>query len=286
MKHWMFKAKSWGLQDTAKGDGDLGGTGGGSAPPADPAAEPDPAADPAAEPPPADGVKAPAVSDVEARLLKEVMQKKESLRATAEKLTDAESRLKQFDGIDADEVRKLLSDKKDAETAQLEAKGEWDRLRSRMAEEHASTTKTLQDQIAALNASLAGKEGAINELTVGASFSQSVFIADELTLTPSKARVVYGAHFELEEGRIVGYDKPRGAADRTPLVDAGGIAVGFDAALRKIVEADSDKDHLLKSKAKSGAGSDTRGKAPAKPDGAGLDSISRISAGLKALNLN
>lgn len=221
-------------------------------------------------------------SDEEARLLKENMQKKEQLRKQAEELAALK---KSVEGLDLDSVRKLLAEQKTAEEKQLEARGEWDRLKARMAEEHGNEKKALTEQIAALQAQLNGASGTINELTIGTSFGQSKFISEELVLPASKARVLYGDHFDLEDGKVVGYDKPRGAANRTALVDGSGNPISFDAALRKIVEIDPEKDHLLKSKVKPGAGSDSKkpvGDIGSKGD-VNPDAVTKISAGLKGL---
>lgn len=225
-------------------------------------------------------------SDEEAKLLKEVMKRKDSERALQQKLEEQSAALKQFEGIDPAAVRKLLDEQKAAETKALEDKGEWDRLKTRMGEEHANETKSLKDQIASLTAALGEKDSAINEMTVGSSFTGSEFINKELTLTPSKARVIYGAHFELEDGKVIGYDKPKGAANRTALVDSYGNPVGFEVALRKIVEADPDSAHLLRAGVKPGAQSQNK---PASLRGkeelvekTGLDKISAGLSGLKA----
>jgi hypothetical protein len=228
-------------------------------------------------------------TDEEAKLLKEVMQKKGKLDEANQALEAAREQLKKFDGIDPEAVRALLKEKSDAETAALEAKGEWSRLKERMAGEHATEKKSLEDKIAELQGQLVARDGQINELTVGAQFSTSQFISNELALTPAKARVIYGEHFELVEGKLVGYDKPKGAANRTPIVDASGNSVAFDEALKKIVEADPEKDFLLKSKVKPGAGSASpvaagkqAGNTRAEPETKGL---SRIASGLKGLNI-
>lgn len=222
-------------------------------------------------------------SDEEARLLKENMKKKEELRKTQEELASIK---KQFEGIDPEAVRKLLSEQKDAETKALEAKGDYERLKQRMAEEHAKEVASLKGVIESMTGERSKLSSTINDLTVGTQFSQSQFIAGELTLTPAKARVIYGDYFDVEDGKTIGYDKPRGAVGRTALVDQYGNAVGFDAALRKIVEADPEKDHLLKSKVKPGAGSESKkpagelGKNEPAPD-----SVSKIAAGLKGLKI-
>ena len=226
------------------------------------------------------------VSDAEAKLLKEVMQKKEALKTTEATLAAAQARLAEFDGVDPAAIKKLLADQKAAEEAQLAAKGEFDTLKQRMAEEHTRVTATLQEQIAALTAQLASKDKVVDELSIGTQFSQSKFISEELTLTASKARTIYGGHFDVVEGKVVAYDKPRGEANRAALVDQLGNGVSFEDALRKIVEADPDKDHLLKSKVKPGAGSESKptAKLPVQKD-AQTDAVSKIGAGLKLSNL-
>lgn len=224
------------------------------------------------------------VSDEEARLLKENMKRKEELRKKEEEIAALKKR---FDGIDPEAVRKLLDEQKSAETKALEAKGDYDRLKQRMAEEHVREVKTLQEQIDQLTSQLTGANSTINELTVGTQFGQSAFIAGELTLTPTKARVIYGEFFDVEGGSVVGYDKPRGAANRTALVDQYGSAIPFDQALRKIVESDPEKDHVLKAKIRPGAGSESKrsGTEGARQE-TGDDSVSKIAAGLKGLKLN
>lgn len=221
-------------------------------------------------------------TDEEARLIKENMKRKATEKALKEEL----AALKQsVEGLDLNEVRKLLAERKSAEEKQLEAKGDYERLKQRMAEEHQSTVTALNAQIAELKEALGKRESTISELTVGSQFNSSQYINGELVLTPAKARALYGAHFEIEDGKVVGYDKPRGAAGRTALVDAYGAAIPFDAAMAKIIEADPERDSLIRSKAKNGAGSGTKptNKAPDVPVNA--PAVSRISAGLKNLNL-
>lgn len=226
-------------------------------------------------------------TDEEARLLKENMAKKEQLRKAADEKLALEAKLKQFEGIDPEAVRKLLDSQKAAEQLALEQKGDWERLKANMAKEHADEMAALRAQLDEKQANLGKASTTINDLSVGSKFGQSTFIADELTLTPGKARVIYGDHFDIaENGDVVGYDKPRGAANRTAIVDQYGNPVAFDTAMRKIVEADPEKDHLLKSKVKPGAGSDSKkpsGSAGAAKPAAEVSSISKIAQGLASL---
>lgn len=285
MKHLFLKLQAMRLREQAGEHGDGGGGGGG----ADDAAAKADAEKAAAEKAAADKAAAEAgkkPSDEEAKLLKEVMQKKEALQKTQADLTAAQERLKQFDGIDPAAVRALLAEKASAEEKALEAKGDYERLKQRMAEAHTAETQALKDQVAALQTQLTQRDGTINELSIGTLFGQSPFISQELVLTAAKARVVYGDHFDLVDGKVVGYDKPKGAAGRTAIVDSVGNPVVFDEALRKIVEADPEKDSLLKSKVKPGAGSESVkvGKQAASQQ-VPVDGISKIAAGLKGLKV-
>lgn len=224
-------------------------------------------------------------TDEEAKLLKEVMKRKDNETALKAKADELESKLKSFEGIDPVAVKKLLDDQKAAETKALEDKGEWDRLKVRMGEEHTTEKQKLLDQITALQTELGAKEGRINDMTVGGSFTGSEFIGKELTLTPSKARVIYGSHFELnEEGQVVGYDKPKGASNRTALVDSMGNPVAFDAALRKIVESDPDAEHLIKVGMKRGAESQNKNiHGKGKEEQVEKTGLDKINAGIGAL---
>lgn len=224
------------------------------------------------------------LSDEEARLLKEVMKKKETLDKTQQELAQAKEQLKKFEGIDADSVRALLKEREDADKKQLEAKGDWERLKQKMADEHAKEIESLKSSVTETQTSLQKALSTINDLSIGTQFSQSKLIGDELTLTPSKARVIYGDYFDVVDGKVIGFDKPKGVENRTAIVDQYGNNVGFDEALRKVIETDPEKDFLFKSKAKPGAGSDSN-KPTGKTDGkaSDLDGIGRIAAGLKNL---
>lgn len=223
-------------------------------------------------------------TDAEAKLLKEVMDKKNKLKAAEERVAAVESKLKEFEGIDPVAVKAMLKQQKDAETAQLEAKGEWDRLKAQMVEEFGREKAGILAQLSEKEATIAKQKATIAELTVGTSFSQSQFIANELVLTPAKTRAVYGAHFDVVDGKVIAYDKPAGSAERTPLVDAKGDALSFDEALKKIVEADPEREQVIKSKMRQGAGSGTAPKAgaPGSQGNVKLTGADRIAAALNS----
>lgn len=224
------------------------------------------------------------MTDKERELLRESMGRKEKIKELEGKLSEYSSQLKNWEGLNPDDVRKLVQEKRDAELKQLEKKGEWDKIRQQMLEAHNVEKQTLAQKIEELNQKLNAYSGQIDQLTVGQAFSTSKFIADELVLTPSKARTVYGSHFEREtDGRVIAYDKPGGAEGRAPLVDGQGNPLPFDAALKKLVEVDPDRDALLRAKIKQGADSGTAGAKPKPSDNSGSNSgVSRIADAIRS----
>ncbi|MGV1754841.1 DUF6651 domain-containing protein [Agrobacterium sp. CG674] len=225
------------------------------------------------------GKDAAALAAEKRDLLREVMDKKTKLKDATAAAAAASAKLKEYEGIDVAKYRELVQKEKDAETAAAEARGDFERVKTMMAEEHAKGVKTLQEQIDDLTKQLGTRDTTINDLTVGNDFGSSSFIKDSLTLTPNKARQLYGAHFEVENGQTVAYDKPAGKANRTKFVDASGNALSFDEAFKRIVDADPDKESLLKAKVKEGSNSNSnQSKTPPKPVTTGLSGVDRIRA--------
>lgn len=225
-------------------------------------------------------------TDDEAKLLKDVMKHKTRASELEAQLSQVNEKLKQFEGIDAAKVRALLAEQERLETERLEKAGEYDRLLKQMAERHTQEKTALQQEKEAEAREKAALQGQIAELTVGNSFASSKFVQEDLTLTPTKARVIYGSHFEFKDGQVVGYDKPAGAKDRTMLVSSTGEPLAFEDAMKRIIEADPDRDHLIRSKMKPGASSSTSTKGSKKAESeraTQLSSVERIAAGLKAL---
>lgn len=227
-----------------------------------------------------DNTNGSSISQKELELLRESMSRKEKIKELESKLAEVQ---KVWDGLNPDDVRKLIQDRKAAELADMEKKGEFEKIRQQMLEAHNAEKTTLASQITELQQKIASSNSQIDNLTVGQAFATSKFISDELVLTPTKARTVYGAHFDRDEsGNIAGYDKPAGSPGRAPLVDGSGSPLSFDAALKKIIEGDPDRDALLKAKIKQGADSGTTGAKPKPDDNRGLTpGVSRIAEALR-----
>ena len=223
-------------------------------------------------------------SDAEAKLLKEVMKHKARTQELEASLSQVSEKVKSFEGIDLEKARTMLAEQEEAERKRLESKGEYDRLVKQMGERHSGEKSVLEKQIDESNKAAAALKQQIADLTIGSAFTSSKFVQEDLTLTPNKARVIYGSHFEFKDGKVVGFDKPAGASDRTVLVDSLGEPLNFEGAMLKIVEADADRDQLIRSKMKPGAGSVTTPKgAKVSSQPTHMTSVDRIAAGLKAL---
>ena len=199
--------------------------------------------------------KLQAAATEKAELLREVMDKKDKLKIATKDLADARKLNEAYEGVDPAKVKELLKKEADAERIAAEAKGDFERVKTMMNTEHDKALKVVQDQLDVERDGRKADLSLIDELTVGNSFGNSEFIRDSLTISPAKARRLYGDHFERQGNTVVGYDKPAGEKDRTLLVSAKGDALSFEEALNRIVEADPDKKGVLKSKAKAGAAS-------------------------------
>jgi hypothetical protein len=219
-------------------------------------------------------------SENEAKLLKEVMARKAAEKDLKDKLKNLEA---QYQGIDVEQVKDMLSKAEATKQQELEQKGEFDRVKQMMVEKHNLEIKNFQSKLVEFEDEKTKLLSTIDQLSLGSSFSNSAYIKDKLILSPTKTRQLYGQHFEMTEGKLVGYDKPAGFTDRTPLVDSNGEFLTFDKALEAIIDTDVDKENILKSTVSSGSGSNTqifKVKTKASTERSSLD---KIAAGLVAL---
>lgn len=234
----------------------------------------------------AKGGKGGKPTDQEAKLLKDLMKHKAAAAAAAK---EAQELRATFGDIDIDDYKRMKQEQADsaaaaeaAEQKRLLEAGEFDKVKAQMSEHHQKTVDEKDQIIAELQSKLSSKDGVIEGLTVGSSFKGSKFINEETVLTGSKARRLYGDHFDVVDGEVIGYDKPRGDQERAPIVDGDGNPVKFESAIRKIIDLDPEKDDLLRAQMKPGASSKPGdGKGAIKADDRPLTSQEKITEGLK-----
>lgn len=230
------------------------------------------------------------MSDADAALLKDVMKQKQARKEAEARAAELEKR---FEGVDLDEYTRLRTEREDAAAAAAKAeedaaiaRGDFDKVRSQMAEQHEAAIEAVRTELTTENESLKAdldkSKAIIEELTVGSQFSSSKFVTDETVYTPSKARRLYGDHFDVLDGKVVAYDAPRGKEGRSVIVDSKGNPAPFDTAMRRIIEADPEKDEILIDGLKPGAQS-AAGGAPQKKETAPVTSRDKIKSGITDL---
>lgn len=277
-----------GYMDQVKPD-DSGVTAGGSPAAVAPVIEPvvEPVIEPAIVPVPSEPAigKAPP-SDSEAALIKDMMKWKEKAREAERKAEELNTTVASisatFGDLKLDDVKALIEAQKDQERKKLEEKGEYDRIIQQVKEENEKAVVAKGEEVSTLQQQLNTLQGQIVEMTIGDSFSNSAFIGENSVLPPSIARKEFGTNFELVDGKIVGYDKPKGTAERTVIVNAQGDPKSFEEVIAQLYENHPDKKYLLKSKKKPGAASSTSTDSGLKPQAEKLYGIDRIAAGLKS----
>lgn len=220
------------------------------------------------------------VDDESVKIKSELSKAKQQLDKANKLQKELQDKLKHFEGLDANEVRALLEDKKKAEVDQLAKKGEFERLSKMMSEEHKKELTAKEEALRQYQEELTKKERIIKELTIGQAFNASQFIKDETVdyFSSTFARKIYSDYFDVEDGRVVAYDKERGASDRTPLVRGDGSPLSFDEALKKLVDSSNERDFIIRAKLKPGSDgrpADVTAKIQ-EPETFGVDTIVRI----------
>lgn len=250
-----------------------------------------------------DGDGKPKPTDQEAKLLREVMQKKTKIdelgaanSELSERLKALEESLGQYKGVDVEEFNRLKQEAAQREEQELVDKGDWEAMKQRLEEQHQSQLQQVIDQNKSeFQQQLEEREGklseteqeiqslrsTIEELTVGTAFGNSAYIKEELGPYPPKIRKLYGEYFDVVDGKIQAFNQPRGAENRELLVGGDGKPLAFDAALHKIVENDPDKDSIKKAKVVSGSGSGSENRDTKAPAG-DVRGIDRIRSGLES----
>lgn len=193
----------------------------------------------------------------------------------------------QFAGVDPEKAKKALADAEANEAARVQAEkdkakaeGNFERLREIQEAETAAKIKAAEDRAEAAAKDAETARAALNSSRIETAFANSKFLQDETILSGPKAQRLFGDYVEIEDGQVVVYDAPADATKRAKIMDNKGNALPFNDAIAKVINADADKDTLLKSKVKPGAGSTTT-EGKSKPDTG--DRHAKLKTGLAKL---
>lgn len=282
---WLLRLLQAQRMKEAGADGDDGGGSAGNATPSD---NPTPQSTENAPKAADKSDESKGTDDEKAALIKDLMKWKSKAReyeGQLKGLSDQVQTLNQFKealgDLSLDQLKELVSQHKDAERQALEKKGEYERIVKQMKEENEKVVSTLRTQLEDLQTKLQGAQAEIHELTVGRAFRDSEFVREKSMLTPAIAQREFGPHFDFVDGQLIAYDKPRGAKDRTMMVDAHGEPLSFEAAIEKLHQKHPDAKHIIRSQQKPGAGSRSEPvNSGATEDVSQLRGIDKIRAGL------
>lgn len=242
--------------------------------------DPEPTLDP--EPKEVKEAKTELVDDDKARLIKDTMRHKAAAREAQSALEEARALLAKYEGIDPEKAQEIVSAQKAAELKAAEDRGEYERIVEQMRTQHNAENARVNEAAEKAASDLAAANQKIDDLTVGRAFGDSKFITQKTVLSAAKARVLYGSHVELVEGEMVVYDKPKGAKERTPLVDVNGQYLSFEAGIEKVIRADPDFETIGRATIKPGAGSVSAPVKPGEPKVFEKSGRSRIANALSA----
>lgn len=221
--------------------------------PSDPEPAPKPKAKPEPKPEPRPEPKS-ADDDAAAVLRAQIDALKSQLSSFGDATPEEIRQLRELRAQAEKERKEAEAAAREAERERLRKEGDFETLRQRMAEEHQRELEAARSRSTELDQAVTQLNRQIENMALGTAFASSRFVQEETIIGADKARRIYGAHFDVVDGQVVGFDAPRGEAKRVALVDARGQPLPFDEAIKRLVETDPDRDRLLKAQQKPGPG--------------------------------
>lgn len=171
------------------------------------------------------------------RLNYEAMDRRKSL-------TEAQEKLKAFDGMDAAAAKQALDNLSKIDQKKLIDAGEVDKVRGEINASWEGRFSEQQKQMEAL-------QGQLNAELIGGNFARSKVIAEKLAIPADMVQAAFGSAFKVEGGKLIAYGKDGQAiySKANP-----GQHADFDEALSALVDAYPNKDQILRGNGASGSG--------------------------------
>lgn len=155
-----------------------------------------------------------------------------------------ESKMKSFEGLDAEKARKALETVSSLDQKKLIDAGEVEKVKSEISsafqkqlDEAKSEAETLRKQHA--------------QDRIGAAFSGSKFIGEKVAIPGDMVQAAFGRHFEYDNGKIVAKDQN---GNQIYSKSNPGEIASFDEALETLVQQYPHRDSILKGSGQSGSG--------------------------------
>ena len=155
-----------------------------------------------------------------------------------------------FEGMDAEAAKAALETVANLTDKKLVDAGEVQQIKDAMTTQWATKE-------AAFNAEIATRDTALYDLQVGAAFSASPFVTEQLSIPPDMAKTFFGGAFAIEEGKVVAK-----RSDGNPIMSATRIGehADFEESITALVGEYPHKDAITKG-ASSGSGGGGGGSA-------------------------
>ncbi|MFA7308198.1 MAG: DUF6651 domain-containing protein [Hyphomicrobium sp.] len=185
-----------------------------------------------------------------------------------ERAEAAERTLKTFEGLDAAKARDALEKLSTIDQKKLIDAGEVEKVK-------AEIQKALEVKIADAEKRATDLEGQLYSEKIGGAFKSSEFIKNKIAIPSEFVESRFGNNFKIEDGKVVAFDqngnKIYSAAKPGELAD-------FDEALSILVNANPQRDNILKGTGSNGTGAKTSNGGGGNKNLSGLSPVERINA--------
>lgn len=177
----------------------------------------------------------------------------------------AETKLKAFDGLDAEAARKAIDTVKNIDDKKLVDAGKVEEVRAAAVKAYeerlAAAEKQHGTQLAELNTKLNNATASLHNELIGGNFARSKFIAAKFAAEGPAgveiAQALFGSRFKVDDGKVAAFDA---AGNRIhSRARPGDPNVDFDEALEILVDAYPHRESILKGTGSGGGAGGNKG---------------------------
>lgn len=164
----------------------------------------------------------------------------------------AETALKNFDGLNAEDARKALDTLKTVDLKKMVDSGELDKVRGEVS-------KVFEVQLAEAKAKTDKATKALKDERIGGAFARSKFITEKCTVPADMIQARFGSQIDVgDDGKLIATDAAGNKIfSRRP--ESAGSPAELDEALEILIDQYPYKANLLKGSNASGGGSQQSG---------------------------
>ena len=170
----------------------------------------------------------------------------------------AETKLKQYEGIDPEKARAALETVANISSEDKVTAEDIKRIKDEArAEAKKESDAAYGEQISTRDARITELTGTVDKMTLDFEFERSTFIAEQTIVPREMMRSTFGSNFSIEDGKPIARDNNGNQiySDKNM-----GEPATFDEAIEKIVTNHPNRDQIMKAAGEQrGSGSNGRG---------------------------